>query len=265
MRGTTLERGEQARPGHTEDHSAAHVLGTRDLPFSAHARLCVLQTDRTFLKGRAASKPSCTVFRFGCGSPHRARIFMSHFFPEHKTKVGARLSRRLGIVTSWMTILRRVMSMPGETSAMVTALGIDDFSFRRGRKFGTILVDLSAHQIVDLLPERKVESAAAWMRSHPEIQYVSRDRGQDYAQAACEGAPQAIQCADRFHLTQNLVETIEPVVARCYKEIRKALAPLPEGRLPKVKEWRQAQSPAHEQQRLTRLATNQERYRSEEH
>ncbi len=109
---------------------------------------------------------------------------MSHFFPEHKTKgsLGARLSRRLGIVTSWMTILRRIMSMPGETSAMVTALGIDDFSFRRGRKFGTILVDLSAHQIVDLLPERKVESAAAWMRSHPEIQYVSRDRGQDYAQ-----------------------------------------------------------------------------------
>ena len=76
-------------------------------------------------------------------------------------------------------------------------------------------MDLSSHQVIDLLPERSVESAAAWMQKHPEIQYVSRDRGNDYAQAVRNGAPQARAVADRFHVYKNLVEAIEPVVARC--------------------------------------------------
>ncbi len=79
-------------------------------------------------------------------------------------------------------------------------MGIDDWSFRRGRKFGTLLVDLATRSVLDLLPDRKAESAAAWMREHPEIKVVSRDRGGDYASAAIAGAPQAIQCADRFHM-----------------------------------------------------------------
>jgi transposase len=73
-------------------------------------------------------------------------------------------------------------------------------SFRRGRKFGTILVDLLTHEIIDLLPDRTTETAAAWMQAHPEIDIVSRDRGGDYAAAARKGAPQARQVADRFHL-----------------------------------------------------------------
>src|SRR6266700_4714071 len=137
--------------------------------------------------------------------------------------LGTRLAARLGIATSWMTIIRRIMALVTPAAHSVTTLGIDDFSLKRGRKFGTILVDLNAHQVIDLLPERSVESAAAWMQNHPEIEYVSRDRGNDYAQAAREGAPQARAVADRFHLYKNLVEAIEPVVARCYKEIRKDL------------------------------------------
>lgn len=145
---------------------------------------------------------------------------------------------------------------------MVIELGIDDFSFRRGRTFGTILVDLSSHQVIDLLPDRSVESAAVWMQNHPEIQYVSRDRGNDYAQAIRDGAPQARAVADRFHISKNLVEVIEPVVARCYKEIRKDLPKPAEPKTPKVKEWRLAPAPAHERQRLVRLATNPERFDS---
>jgi transposase len=114
--------------------------------------------------------------------------------------LGARLAARLGMATSWMNILRRILELPTSVNITVTALGIDDISFRRGRKFGTILVDLNTHQVIDLLPERKVESAVTWMQSHPEIQYVSRDRGTEYAQAAREGSPQVIQSADRFHL-----------------------------------------------------------------
>ena len=107
--------------------------------------------------------------------------------------LGTRLAARLGISLSWMTILRRVMALAVPEAGSVTTLGIDDFSFKRGRRFGTILGDLSTHQVIDLLPERKAESAAAWMQNHPEIRYVSRDRGNDYARAAREGAPKRLQ------------------------------------------------------------------------
>ena len=165
-----------------------------------------------------------------------------------------------------MTILRRIMQLPEARSRPVTVLGVDDFSFKRGRTFGTIFVNLSTHQVIDLLPERAVESAAAWMQSRPEIEYVSRDRGNDYAQAAREGPPQARAVADRFHFYQNLVEAIEPVVSRCSKEIRKESnrdLPKPiEARLPKIKEWRPARSKAHAHQYQSRVAANQERFES---
>lgn len=135
-------------------------------------------------------------------------------------KLGARLAARLGIVTSWMTILRRIMALPTPVPETVTVLGIDDFSFKRGRKFGTILVDLVRHTVIDLLAERSSQSAADWMRKHPEITYVSRDRGKDYAQGASDGAPQAIQVSDRFHLMKNFVEAVEAEVSRCYKQLQ---------------------------------------------
>ena len=117
-------------------------------------------------------------------------------------------------------------------------------------------IDLRTHRVIDLLPERKIESAATWMRHHPEIQYVSRDRGNDSAQAIREGAPQAMAIAYRFHLTKNLVEAIEPIVAQSYKQLRKVLSlfrvpPTLEGN-----EWRQAVAPGRQHQRLTRLMTN---------
>jgi transposase len=72
--------------------------------------------------------------------------------------------------------------------------------FRRGYRFGTILVNLESHRVVDLLPDRRAETAAQWMRKPPDVMVVSRDRGGEYASAATQGAPQAIQCADRFHI-----------------------------------------------------------------
>ncbi|MBO0793417.1 MAG: transposase, partial [Ktedonobacteraceae bacterium] len=96
-------------------------------------------------------------------------------------------------------ILRRMMALPTVPVERVSQLGIDDFSFRRGRKFGTILVDMQSHRGIDVLPDRTAETASAWMAAHPEIVLVSRDRGGDSASAASSTAPQAIQCADRFH------------------------------------------------------------------
>ncbi len=111
-------------------------------------------------------------------------------------EVGARLAEHLGMGVSPTSILRRLMALFTPPPGKISVLGIDDWSFRRGRKFGTILVDLTTHAIIDLLPDRSAETAAAWMRLHPEIEIVSRDRGEDYASAARLGAPQARQVAD---------------------------------------------------------------------
>jgi transposase len=134
---------------------------------------------------------------------------------------GARLADRLGIATSPTTVLRCVMALPLPPIEPVSHLGIDDFALRRGRTYGTVLVDLTRHKAIDLLPDRKAETAKAWMQAHSEIEIVSRDRGGDYATAARQGAPQATQIADRFHLCKNLTEAVEKALARCRAEIRK--------------------------------------------
>lgn len=129
-------------------------------------------------------------------------------------RLGVRVTDRLGIQTSRMTILRRIMALPTEPVGQIKEIGIDDFSFRRGRKFGTILVDMSSHKVIDLLPDRTAETSAEWLATHPEIELVSRDRGGDYAAAARKAAPHAIQTADRFHLYKNLGKALEGVLAR---------------------------------------------------
>ncbi len=137
-------------------------------------------------------------------------------------RLGARLASRLGVATSWMTVVRRVMALPTTPVEHVACLGIDDFSFRRGRTFGTVLVDLETHRASDLLPDRQAETAMTWMQTHPEITHVSRDRGSEYASAASRGAPQAVQVADRFHVAKNLSEAVADLLARVLTELRAA-------------------------------------------
>jgi transposase len=174
-------------------------------------------------------------------------------------KAGVRLAARLGMQTSRETILRRVMSLPDRTTGSVLYLGLDDFAFRRGLWFGTILVDLESHRPIDLLPDRQAETAARWMRQHPEIMVVSRDRGGEYASAASQGAPQALQCADRFHIVKNLTEATQLLLARCQAEIAASAMLEPDCReqqkpVISVQEWRPPE-PAHvEKARLARRA-----------
>lgn len=136
-------------------------------------------------------------------------------------KGGARLAARLGIQTSRQMILRRIMALPEHSTGSVLFLGIDDCAFRRGYCFGTILVNLESRRVVDLLPDREAETSAAWMRQQPDIFVVSRDRGGEYAIAAARGAPQATQCADRFHVVKNWTEATQLLLTRCLQRIRR--------------------------------------------
>ena len=181
-------------------------------------------------------------------------------------KGGARLAARLGMATSRNTVLRRIMELPDTSPGSVVHLGIDDFAFRRGYRFGTILVNLESHRVVDLLPDRLAETAAEWMRQHPDLAVISRDRGGEYASAAREGAPQAMQCADRFHIVKNLTEAVQVLLARCQAEIlaEKKLGESCQDEqnrsIISIEEWRPPE-PAHvEKVRLARRAGRHARY-----
>jgi transposase len=184
-----------------------------------------------------------TVRKFSCRNPYCSRKVFAECLPTFVEpwaratirfyqqitsiglatcgKGGTRLAARLGIQTTRQTILRRIMALPDSSPRVILFLGIDDFSFRRGCRFGSILVNLESRRVVDLLPDREAETSAAWMRQQLDLMVVSRDRGGAYASAAALGAPQATQCADRFHLLKNLGEALEDLLARHLSASRK--------------------------------------------
>ncbi len=127
---------------------------------------------------------------------------------------GQRLLARLAIATSDDTVLRRVRQKPAQelSGLPIYNLGVDDWAWRKGQDYGTILVDLDLHRVVDLLPDRAAESVSAWLQQHPEVVTVARDRCGLYAEGAALGAPQSQQIADRFHLLLNLSQTMERVL-----------------------------------------------------
>src|SRR5215203_2522807 len=112
----------------------------------------------------------------------------------------ARLLWCLGMRASPSTLMRYVRGSPRVVHPPSEAVGIDDWAFRRGHQYGTIIVDLHRHEVIELLEDREATSVFAWLKRHPEIRLIARDRGGVYAEAAAKGAPQAVQVADRWHL-----------------------------------------------------------------
>lgn len=139
-------------------------------------------------------------------------------------EAGSRLAARLALPTSPDTLLRRVKAAPLPAYPSPRVLGVDDFAFRKGTTYGTILIDLERGCVVDLLPDRTADTLAAWLRQHPGIQVISRDRASAYAQAATAAAPEATQVADRFHLMMNVRDAAERVLARHTTLIRDTLS-----------------------------------------
>ena len=117
---------------------------------------------------------------------------------------GERLAPKLGMRVSAPTLLRHLRQVVLPPPPPVHILGLDDWAWKKGQTYGTILVDLGRHRPIDLLPDRASATTEAWLRTHPEVNWVSRDRGGEYAAAARAGAPQARQVADKFHSPRRI-------------------------------------------------------------
>lgn len=140
-------------------------------------------------------------------------------------QAGARLAADLDLPTSRDSLLRLIRATPLPVYAAPRVVGIDDWARRRGRHFGTIVVDLERQQPLALLPDRQPETVIAWLQRHPTITVVSRDRADGYAEAVRRGAPQAQQIADRWHLLKNLTEVLETWLPNQRAALEAAIAP----------------------------------------
>jgi transposase len=111
--------------------------------------------------------------------------------------------------TSPDTLLRLVRVAPAPDASAPQIIGVDEWAWRRGQRYGTMLVTLEDHHVIELLPERSAESVAAWLAQQPTILVICRDRRALYAEGIRRGAPAAVQVVDRFPLVKNLRDTLE--------------------------------------------------------
>lgn len=186
-----------------------------DLPWEGVAVAIRLRTRRFFCtevrcRKRIFTEPlPATVSRYGRRTC-RSREALDGIAMALGGAAGSRLARQLGLLADRSTLLRLLRRRgTGQAPSTPRVLGIDDWAWRKGRRYGTILCDLERGTVIDLLPDRERGTVERWLSAHPGVEILSRDRDTEYAQAAHRAAPQATQVADRWHLLRSCSDALK--------------------------------------------------------
>ena len=206
---------------------SAHHRQPHDLPSSGRGVRLHLRVPRFRCMNEHC--PRCTfveripaVVAFHAQRTHRLRETLKVVVLETGAEAGSRICQHLKMATSADTLLRMARTIPVAEQSTPRVLGVDDWALKKGRRYGTILVDLERQCPVDLLPERSADALEQWLKDHPGVEVISRDRGDDYIQGASRGAPEALQIADRWHLLRNWTEALQRMWDRHSNVLRQA-------------------------------------------
>jgi transposase len=209
----------------THIHSRYHRR-LSDLPISGYPVTLIVEVRRFFCQNPSCSRKTfaeaflALAQRFAQRTT-RLQSALQHLGLALGAEAGARVGSQFGLASSPSSLLRLLRSIELPTpSSPATIIGIDDWAYKRRRRYGTLICDLETGKPLELLPDRTVETVRTWLQGHPEITLISRDRWSEYATAAQKGAPQARQVADRWHLLHNLAEQVSALFARIHSEVK---------------------------------------------
>ena len=150
----------------------------------------------------------------------RATRILETFAIELTGRLGSILSKQMHLTVSSSTITRIAYSQQLPDINQPRVLGVDDWAYRKGVSYGTILIDMETSRPIELLPSRDGQELKNWLMKYNDVQIVTRDRASSYAAAILEASPNAIQVADRFHLLMNLSDALDTYFKSISTKIR---------------------------------------------
>ncbi len=189
----------------------------RDLPINGKAVVLLLHIHKFYCKEPACPRRVEASRLPQLTPPHGQhtaglRLFLATLGREAGGAGGARIAAGMGLQVTSRTLLRVLHAQPLSEPESPRIIGLDDWAWKKRSRYGAIVVDLERGRPIALLEQRSVAVVAAWLRKHPTIEVVARDRSEEFAAAIREALPQAVQVADRFHLISNLVEHLDRLV-----------------------------------------------------